>query len=142
LKTFPLLSRPAFWVFLGGMVVLMTLFIVVSLLKGDYPPAIGFGLFLLLLAVSLYPTRIEVDAKEVRLRSGLLVSRRLRIGEILRVREARSSGALSLRKELGLQIEGSKLTISACVKDIPGLRKTLLQVVPGLHEYGGELRRS
>lgn len=124
------------------MATLMAIFIVVSLLKGDYPPAIGFGLFLLMLAAFVYPARVEVDAQEVRLRSGLIVSRRLKTSEIIRVREAKTTGALSLGKELGLQIEGPKLTVSACVQDLPGLRKALLEAVPDLHEYGGELRRS
>lgn len=119
----------------------MVAFIIFSLLKGDYPPAIGFGLFLVMLALFLHPSRVEVDDQEIRLRSGLFISRRAKTSEVVRVREELMTGALSLGKERGLRIETSKLTISACVEQITELRQTLLKVIPDLHEYGDELRR-
>jgi hypothetical protein len=142
LKTFPLISRPSFWAFIGTMSVLITAYAVFCFIKADYPPAIGFSLFVLMLAVFVYPTRIEVDAREIRLRSGLFISRRLKLADVVRIRKAQMTGALSLRKEPGFRVEGARLTINACVADPAAFLKTLEESVPDLHLYGDEYRRT
>lgn len=142
MKTFSLVSRTSFWLFIGAMATALTAYAVYSAMRSDYPPAVGFALFVLMLAIFLYPSRIEVDEKEVRLRSGLFISRRIPLDQIVRIREATTTGALSLRKEPGLQIQGSNLTLNAPVQDVPALLQALMDRMPDLHAYGGEYRRS
>lgn len=124
------------------MATFMTAYAILCTIQADYVTAIGFGLFVLMLAIFIYPSQIEIDAQEIRLRSGFVISRRLKLEDIVRIREARVSGALSLKKEPGFLIEGARITLNACVQDPEGLMKALTEFVPDLHLYGDEYRRT
>lgn len=129
-----------FFAFMAVAVVFGLFVLVLALRDGDTTVVLGLGLFFLLLATCFWPGRIEIGEGEVRVRTGLMISRRLPLSEIRRVRPGRSFGGYSYWFEDGLRIEGPKLTIGAVVRDPAALRAGILAAAPHLRAYGDELR--
>jgi hypothetical protein len=140
IQKFPLLFRRAVAVYFVAAFAGFSWMMIAAFLRHDMTTGLGFLSFLVLIALSIWPQRIELTPKEIRLRSGCMIGRRLSLNQIRRVTAAYQMGGISFRRENGLLIEGEKLRIFAAVEDPDGLRRALLQASPQLRAYGDELR--
>jgi hypothetical protein len=139
IQKFPLLFRRAVAVYFAVACVGFTWMMVAAFLRQDTTTGLGFLGFLVLIALAIWPQRIEITPKEVRVRSGCMVGRRMPLDQIRRVTLTHQMGGISFGRERGLLIEGDRLRIFAAVEDLEGLRAALMAATP-LHAYGDELR--